>query len=326
MTLAEKAESLMVRMETIDALPDEVSYNTLIKIWSKTGLTDRAESVFEKMKKRGSKSSPTPMTYVSLLDAYAHSISTHAHGKNIQAIVERAKVLLGEMNSVLKRIPTIAYNAYLNILSKTHNMIEAESVLESMENNADTSSRPDVLSYCTLINGWARNSRNDKAQKAHCILMRLLCRHANGDTPGIFNNGSVEKVRNAYNMTIMACAFTGKHTPLDDRVKAMGIAHEILLSMRTSKWFHPTTATYELLFQGYSVWLSDVTPEYQKYQIPFDTLQLCIEDGLVSNTVVERFINVTSQDFRKSVHYQGFSLGRFDEIPSEWSRNIKRCA
>ena len=323
--LAEKAESFISRMETINhTQPDEITYNTLMKAWSKVGDVDRAELILQKMKKSDSNLSPTPMTYVSLLDAYAHSMNSRAHIKNVDVNVQRAKALLAEMETAFQSIPTIAYNAFLNILSKTHKMTEADSVLEEMETSSDASTRPDVLSYCTIINGWARSNHSDKAQKAYFILKRMLSRYEHGKTPENFNHGQLDQIRNAYNMSIMACAFTLKNLSLDQRLKAMGTAHEILLMMRASKWHHPTTLTYELLFQGYAVWLYDVYPESHKYSIAFNTLQLCVEDGLVSNLVIERFMNVTSQDFRQSTNHQGFILGNMDKIPPEWRRNIRK--
>lgn len=132
--------------------PNHFHYNTLISAWANSQETygaERAEYVLERMKKYVQ---PTTVSYNAVIDAYAKF-----------GLADKAEALLRTMldndGSSAPKPNTRSFNSVMNAWAKSKhidNALNAELILDLMEKRyeqGDGNVRPDVHSFCTVING-----------------------------------------------------------------------------------------------------------------------------------------------------------------------------
>ncbi len=169
---AEQAELVFDRMMELyeesgleEIKPNAVNFNSLIGAWAKCGKIEsarRAEEILERMEalyKAGDESmKPTTVSFNTAIDAYAKS--------GEEGAAERAARLLEHMQELhdsgfdVDAKPNVrSFNSVINAWAKSRHedaALKAEELLDLMEKkyeSGDEAVRPDVHSFCTVING-----------------------------------------------------------------------------------------------------------------------------------------------------------------------------
>lgn len=169
---AQQAELVFDRMMELfeesgmdEIKPNAVNFNSLIGAWAKCGKIEsarRAEEILERMEalyKAGDESmKPTTVSFNTVIDAYAKS--------GEEGAAERAARLLEHMQELhdtgidVDAKPNVrSFNSVINAWAKSRHedaALKAEELLDLMEKkyeNGDEEVRPDVHSFCTVING-----------------------------------------------------------------------------------------------------------------------------------------------------------------------------
>lgn len=152
---AERAEEIFARMVSLyesgipEAKPRIINYNALISAWAnckREGSAQRAEQVLDRM--QANNIEPTTVSYNAVLDAFAKSGDA----------AEKAEELLIKMEGTTKP-NTRSFNSVMNAWAKSRHpeaATKAQNLLYLMERryeDGDKDVRPDVHSFCTVING-----------------------------------------------------------------------------------------------------------------------------------------------------------------------------
>jgi pentatricopeptide repeat protein len=142
-----------------EAKPNAFNYNALISAWAnceREGSAERAKNVLERMEQSylaGDKDvKPTVISFNAVIDAYAKA------GK-----AQKAEELLRQMGTENLPSPnTRSFNSVINAWAKSRideAAMHAEELLDLMEKRYEEGNnevRPDVHSFCTVINGTWR--------------------------------------------------------------------------------------------------------------------------------------------------------------------------
>ena len=152
--MATKVFELASKMNVV---PDEISYNTLIRGWCEKGCEDRAIEVMERMKAAGVR--PNVVTLTTLIRSYCKD-------RNMRA----AMSLLETMRRTGLRPDDRTYNTLMQGWIELKNMDRAMDLFKQMKRNKRV--RPTIVTYTLLIYGWAREMRRmDMAEKVMQDLM-----------------------------------------------------------------------------------------------------------------------------------------------------------
>jgi hypothetical protein len=186
---AARAEAILKQMEFLsdsrheDRLkPNTVTYNSVIKAWSRTSgkgnswakdpdadAPRRAEALLERMQLRSSQNNgpfcqcrPDTVTYNSVLFAWANSNAPEAAIKIQELFGQMTHSLLGRGSN--------------SIHSKSSDS-DSDNIFKQEDKGGDTGGgdsrsgvRPDLTSYNTVLNFWAKTRREDSATHALTLL------------------------------------------------------------------------------------------------------------------------------------------------------------
>lgn len=175
----EKAYELLQDMllhQTEEIQVDVISLNTVILAFAKTGNYPQAEELLRQMQERDDLPDPDIVTFNSLL--YAFSVSPDP------SAAVQAENLLKEMMSPRcdVAVDTTSFNTVIFAWSQVANSEDlsparrAQQLLEHIEQLSaagNSNVDPDVYSYTTVIQAWARSGQSVRAQK---ILDRMTAR------------------------------------------------------------------------------------------------------------------------------------------------------
>ena len=148
--------------------PDVISFNTVILAFAKKGNHKRARHIIQTMKVRDDYPNPDTLTYNALLYALAQS--------KARGTTKEADDLLREMINNKYNVPvdTTSFNTVIHAWSQGANKFNvkaahrAQQLFDEMEELAlagNTSVRPDLYTYTTLIQAWARCEQALRCQK-----------------------------------------------------------------------------------------------------------------------------------------------------------------
>ena len=192
----EDAETILLTMEE-SALANTISYNTVMSIISKSGLTDspqRAERWLQRLLKlyqetKNDKIQPDTTSFNSVIHAYANS-------RDIKGAMDRARHaedLLRLMNQLYNsgensnvKPDVVSYSAVINAYSKAASQnvtcaTKAMDLLHQMEElyeGGDEASKPNLRTYTAAINLFARIGSPETADD---LLSKMKKRYDAGD-------------------------------------------------------------------------------------------------------------------------------------------------
>lgn len=215
--------------------PNVFTFSSVMNAWVKSGRVEapqKVEQLLEDMKLLHLENpdwevAPNNITYSTAIDAWAKV------GR-----VDKVEELLREMHEEENLRPNInAFNGYLVALARSRQMDKAESILETMEDlysSGELEEPPNVFSYSTLLDAFAKANYHGAAEKAESILRQMIDQGVSPNTV-------------SYN------------TVIDAYVKSRNVERaEALLNemyegyLQGNPEIKPTTHTYSIVLSGWS--------------------------------------------------------------------------
>jgi hypothetical protein len=157
--LLQQLEQLPPKLQRKDFSPTKV-YNSVITAWSRSGEAVAAEKVEDLLSRLESKyfsgetnAQPNKTTFLCMIGAYAIARITDAEGR-CDALLDRMQYYRNTLGVANLEPDKAVYNAVLNALAKSSqpNAVEkAEEILTMMQTSPNTSLRPDIVTYATVI-------------------------------------------------------------------------------------------------------------------------------------------------------------------------------
>ena len=237
---AERAELLLRSMERLDhtlQLLDVRVYSTMIAIWSKLGIPERAQKSLEEMEQhyrqrcRHSEDSkketkPDAICYRTIIGCLS-KIEPHT-----ETTARQAEVLLEKMKSMGHSPNLKTCNTVLNCWAKANCPSKARDALERMKTSWGV--LPDIVSYNTIIHAYARLGKADEASELLEMLVAANLNSRNSSLP----------TPTKYTFASMILALSKQKT-----IQAAERAEALLLQMvelhESKRWdTHPNVVAY----------------------------------------------------------------------------------
>ncbi|XVF87625.1 hypothetical protein PTKIN_Ptkin18bG0135200 [Pterospermum kingtungense] len=145
--------------EKLGIEPDLISYNTIVKAFSKMGSLDSTLSVIDILEKKGLE--PNIITFNTMLAGF-YSEGRIAEGDKIWELMETKNI-----------VPNVqSYNAKLRGLAYKNNMLEAVELWGKMESNGI---KPDIRSHNILVKGYCNDGNLEQVKKWYIKLKKSNC-------------------------------------------------------------------------------------------------------------------------------------------------------
>ena len=246
-TAAQRANQWLTEMqEVVGVLPDAISINSVLDAFAKRGQATEARRLLDQLLHHPSHE-PHQLrigynAYISALANENKNNKRKKHQRNGKRnnfyddndddkpskTVGIVKEIMGEMRQSGLTPNRITYNAYLKALASEQTVSaaeEAHDVLHQMERSLDDNGgqgallpTPDIFSYTTVIDAWAKSGARQSPQKAYEVLQHLLHQQ---DENGAFPD---EPNVVSFNTVMSACAKARDH---DNKNEVAEIAQEV---------------------------------------------------------------------------------------------------
>ncbi|KAG0296424.1 hypothetical protein BGZ96_009507 [Linnemannia gamsii] len=150
-------DAITLVMESPKSRQNEVVWNHLIQESSKLGKINQSWQLLNDMKKRGFE--PSERTFTILLN----SLAINASSPNS---VERARALYDQIQESTQDLTptTVHTNALLKVCTRQHDYTALQEIYSSMSKSGDNA--PDVITYSTVINAYARKGGDEGFEAA----------------------------------------------------------------------------------------------------------------------------------------------------------------
>jgi pentatricopeptide repeat protein len=285
-----KAEAVLFRMlrpspsgSSDDSIvrPDTSVFNAAINAWSLSGDSEggtKALVLFRKMKElaetEGYNTRPDIVTYNTLLAAWSNCGHASA-AQQTEKIVAEMKKQEGQSKDAPSP-NTISYNTILNAWSKSDlpgAAQRAQKVLEFMLKSNNEDIRPDIYSFTSVINAYAKSKEANKSVHARELLNRLLFLYETTKRP------ELRPTPHPYNTVLNACAFSASDTTMEEQREALQIAVSTFTDM-SKAGIPPDNITYGNLLKCFA----NLMPQGQaRTDMALQIFDKCVTEGLVGN-------------------------------------------
>lgn len=152
-TYTGKAEKMLDRLEH-HGVANEVIYNTVLKALktsSARDASDRAETILKRMEEQGLANT---ISYTTVIGVLANK-GGHEAARRAQHIFDRIQEHATEEDDDC-RPNTQTYNSLIHAWVRAGELTRAEALLKRMEESDDLRIQPSVITYSTLMKGYAK--------------------------------------------------------------------------------------------------------------------------------------------------------------------------
>ena len=330
---AERAETLLQNMVDLAendadgagdiAKPNTVCFNSVIDCWSRCGTLDavnRTEELLKRMEEMTQFDvTPDEVTYNTIINAYSNCGDKNA-ARSAAKILERMTA-----NGVNPSRRT--YNTLLKAHAKNKDPRAARQILDSMieaYKAGDEEAGPDVVSFGTVTDAWAKSAEWNKAKEAKSTVDDLLQFWMEGGSDGAKPNIF------PFNAVLNACAFSAMAPDNEERKQALLIAVKTFSEIRAASYINADTVTYGMMLKC----IGNLVPVGNtQNQMALQIFSSCADDGLVGELVLreaKKSLTLTSLDDLIGDHSPGMNgIVSFEDVtpfdlPQEWRSNMNR--
>mmetsp|Transcript_5755 Transcript_5755/g.11520 ORF Transcript_5755/g.11520 Transcript_5755/m.11520 type:complete len:1102 (+) Transcript_5755:87-3392(+) len=167
--------------------PDIFTYNTLISIAANAGRPEVAEETLKKMAKKSAAGDfsvkPDKTTFNTVISAWARS-KTHSSGDKAAGVIHLMQKMADEGDESVRpdRISlTSVMNSLISSAKRSRNApLQAEDIIQRMEQSKDSHLQPDTVTYTSLIKCWGQKGGLKAAERAEKIIDTLHKRYDDG--------------------------------------------------------------------------------------------------------------------------------------------------
>jgi len=297
-----------------DIKPNFVTFTSVISAWSSSRdkqAGQRAEALLDnmiKLYKRGdSELKPNVVTFTSVIQAYARVGGRDA--------ADAANGILRQMKALGVAPNLQTYNVLISLWGNSQQIgagLKAESILTKLEDeyqNGNKDMKPTVVSYTSVINAWAKSSCFGKAERANDILKRMK---SNDCKPNEFS----------YTAVINSCATTYNEEEKQDAFK---IAYRCFKELSEAEHLHPNHVTYSTFMRAIGKLMPDGEKKDSMISIAF---RLCVRDGMCDKNCLFHMRQAAPpelvQDLLGCSDESEAARLIFEELPSQWTRNVAK--
>lgn len=360
-TAVDRVEAILDLMERVSEMSDQlrmssVPYTVVIKAWEKASqrfrgqdklkCADMAIRVLDRMEAKGI--SVSAETYNGILSAILETsalnavfyflgleeryreglvqLNTASFNLGLSAItalnrpdaVDKATSLLKRMfeYSVVDKnvLPsTFTFNIILKVLSRSSAPDapgKAEALLQEMDEIPSVV--PNFVSYLTCIIAWGRSDHDEKFDKVMDLVHRFVAK--------LEEEGHSEKSTavTVFNAALSVC----HHNTIPGLAsEALNTACIVMSKLRQVQGLQPDQSTYSSWFRAVTVCVGeDPPPEIVQSQI-LNEFAHCVNDGLVTQDVVNAVQNISPHILREVAGNDESSSTVC--ISDSWSKNVK---
>jgi len=297
-----------------DVKPNAHTFTSVISTWSKSRdkqAGQRAEALLDnmiKLYKRGdSELKPNVVTFTSVIQAYARIGGRDA--------ADAANGILRQMEALGVAPNLQTYNVLISLWGNSQQIgagLKAESILTKLEDeyqNGNKDMKPTVVSYTSVINAWAKSSCFGKAERANDILKRMK---SNDCQPNEFS----------YTAVINSCATTYNEEEKQDAFK---IAYRCFKELSEAEHLHPNHVTYSTFMRAIGKLMPDGEKKDSMMSIAF---RLCVRDAMCDSNCLFHLRQAAPpelvQDLLGCSDESEAARLTFEELPSQWTRNVAK--
>jgi pentatricopeptide repeat protein len=162
--LLEKAEKLFEKIKRHpdpSCRPNQVTYTTMIGSYAKTGNMRKAESLFaEMMKSRNPHCKPNQVTYSILIDGYSKIGDMDSAERLLRQMRENSKTGDGTC-----RPNQVTYNTLIHGYAQGGDLNKAEQVFSFMKTSEDNSCKPNAITYRTMIHMYRQFGKTEESKQ-----------------------------------------------------------------------------------------------------------------------------------------------------------------
>lgn len=244
---ASRAEAILEKLNTLqtskglltDVIPDNVSYNTIIKANAKAGNAAQAEATLNTMERINQSTGdqhikPDSVSYSSVLHAYAQ-----ASPKDSSACIKAENVLMNMLKEQKMIVTTIHFNTVLNAHATLGSGKRAAMLLKLMEDMTAQNSRirPDLFTYNTVLKALAKSKEKGSIERAKEIIATME------------KSDHIKPNTVSYNTLILAHVNHGAQGGVANTVR--GILNKMeMLYLKGVNSVMPTSTTYTSVIKG----------------------------------------------------------------------------
>jgi hypothetical protein len=308
------------------ALPDVISYGSVLYAYSRAGgkeAAEHAEALLATMKKRyeagEARLKPNLICYNSLIDCWAKSRTGTLGARKAEALLHEMQTKWEAGDNFLKP-DIVTYNAVLNAWSKSGTRCcgyKAEIYLDRMwelYRSGDEKVKPNDRSWNTVINAISKSKNEQKAQRALRMLRRM---------DKLYQAGNKEARPNevTYTAVINSCAFPAVLDPKMRR-KALDTAIFTLEELQASRYGQPNQLTYSTFLKA----CANLLPEGDslRREIIERAFQQCCRDGQVGEMVLNDLRKaLPSGLYEEVLAIRSGKRISVDDLPLEWRCNVR---
>ncbi|KAG7351996.1 PPR: pentatricopeptide repeat domain containing protein [Nitzschia inconspicua] len=168
--------------------PNVVVFSSAMNAWVKSGRVEapsKVEDLLKQMKMlhqafpQLEDMKPNQVTYGTAIDAWAK----FGDVAKVQELMQEMNLESRNTGDEAMKPGIMAFTGYLVALSKQGRMDEAEDVLRQMEDlyeSGELDEPPSVVSYSTVLDGYARSTEPGAPLRAESLLREMLDKHRNG--------------------------------------------------------------------------------------------------------------------------------------------------
>ena len=196
---------------------------------------------------------------------------------------------------------------------------KAEGILKRMEGlyrDGDKSCKPSVVSYTSAINAWAGSTESEKACKARKILLHMI---------DLYHKGDRDVKPNVVPFTSVINACAGIYGTEAEKREALEIAYDTLKEVEGPEFGPPNHVTYATFLKA--CWKLVPSAERRR-KLVATIFRKCCQRGQVNESVLTQLRNAAPKDLFLSlmggVREEDIDSVTILNLPSEWSRNVKR--
>ena len=170
--------------KTVEApAPNVVLFSSAMNAWTKSGLVGAADQVEQLLERMVTLDewypewdiAPNKFTYSTAIDVWAKE---HRVDK-VRDLLQKMHQIALEQNDPSLKPGLPAFNGYLVALAKSGRVEEAEDLLGQMEvlyESDELEEPPSVISYTTVIDGFARSKLEGASMRAESFMRRMMDR------------------------------------------------------------------------------------------------------------------------------------------------------
>jgi pentatricopeptide repeat protein len=164
--------------------PNVILFSSAMNAWVKSGLSEapvKVEELLEEMKLLNDEFpewediQPNKVSYSTAIDAWAKT----GNVDKVQGLLQEMHQLHHDTNDESIKPGLHAFNGYLVALVKQGRAEEAEAVLHQMEDfyeSGELDEAPTVVSYSTVLDGFARSKMDGASYQAESLLRQMFVR------------------------------------------------------------------------------------------------------------------------------------------------------